>query len=128
MTTVHAGSDGVIAIVKGAPEAVLPLCRSELGPDGESPLDRDALMRLAEDAANDGYRLLAFAEKRLESLPEEPSAAELERDLTFLGLVALADPPRPRVKEALASCGTAGITGSASVTVTSSVPVRPDGS
>ncbi len=110
MTTVHAGPDGGIVIVKGAPEAVLPLCRRQLGRDGESVLNSEALARLAEDAAKEGYRLLAFAEKPLGSLPKAPSAEELERDLTFLGLVALADPPRPRVKEALASCGTAGIT------------------
>ena len=110
MTTVHAGPDGGIAIVKGAPEAVLSLCRRQLGRDGEAALDRAALMQVAEGAAEQGYRLLAFAEKSLEALPSEPSAEELESDLTFLGMVALADPPRPRVKEALASCRTAGIT------------------
>jgi Ca2+-transporting ATPase len=53
--------------------------------------------------------LLAFAERKLDSLPLKPGAEEIERDLTFLGLVALADPPRPEAAEALASCHSAGI-------------------
>jgi Ca2+-transporting ATPase len=110
MTTLHAGPAGALAVVKGAPEAVLPLCRDQLSGDGAGPLDRAAVIEAAEAAAAEGYRLLAFAERRLDSPPEQPGAEEVERELTFLGLVALADPPRPRVKEALESCETAGIT------------------
>ena len=96
MTTLHEGPRGGLAIVKGAPEAVLPLCRDQRS-SGGSPetLDRDAALRLAREAAEAGYRLLAFAERALDALPGSPSADEVERDLTFLGLVALADPPRP---------------------------------
>jgi len=109
MTTLHRGEDGALILVKGAPEAVLPLCRDQLGEHGPEPLDADARLALAEEAAGAGYRLLALAERRLERLPERAEAETVERDLTFLGLVGLADPPRPEVADALASCQTAGI-------------------
>jgi Ca2+-transporting ATPase len=109
MTTVHQGPEGGIVIVKGAPEAVLPLCRDQRGRQGLGELHRDAALRAAEQAASGGSRLLAFAEKHVEEPPTGLNSEDLERDLTFLGLVALADPPRPRVKEALASCEAAGI-------------------
>ncbi len=111
MATLHesADGDGGLVLVKGAPEAVLPLCRDRLGPDGPEALDAEAALALAEETARAGYRLLAFAERDLDRLPPAPNAEEIERDLTFLGLVALADPPRPEAAEALASCHSAGI-------------------
>jgi len=109
MTTVHRDGDGGLAIVKGAPEAVLPLCRDQRGADGPAPFDATACLRLAEETAQAGYRLLAFAERSLEGLPARPTSEQLERDLTFLGLVGLADPPRPEVADSLASCRSAGI-------------------
>jgi Ca2+-transporting ATPase len=109
MTTLHRDQDGILAIVKGAPEAVLPLCRDQMGSSGPEPLDRVAALKLAQEVAESGYRLLAFAQRKLDALPESLSADHVERDLTFLGLVGLADPPRPRVDEALAACASAGI-------------------
>ncbi|HEX9768048.1 MAG TPA: cation-translocating P-type ATPase [Kiloniellales bacterium] len=109
MTTLHRGPGGGLVLVKGAPEAVLPLCRDQLGADGREPLDGEAWLELAHETARDGYRMLAFAERRLEGLPASPKAEEIERNLTFLGLVGLADPPRPEVAESLASCRSAGI-------------------
>ena len=110
MTTLHraATSDGLV-IVKGAPEEVLSQCRDQRVDRGVELLDRDHALELAEEMARSGYRVLAFAEKTLDVLPARAEAGDIERDLTFLGLVALADPPRPRAKEALASCVTAGI-------------------
>ncbi|MDP6709064.1 MAG: cation-transporting P-type ATPase, partial [Alphaproteobacteria bacterium] len=109
MTTLHRGASAGLAIVKGAPEAVLPLCLSQQGHEGAEPLDADAMLEIAEATARAGYRVLAFAERELSTLPSPPKAADAERELTFLGLVALADPPRLQVKEAIASCARAGI-------------------
>jgi len=60
--------------------------------------------------ANEGYRVLAFAKREFTALPEPLESATTEQDLTFMGLVALIDPPRPEVPQAVADCLTAGIT------------------
>lgn len=109
MTTLHRGAPGGLVIVKGAPETVVSLCRDQRVGEGVAPLDRDHVLGIAEETARSGYRVLAFAERTLDILPAPAELGDVECDLTFLGLVALADPPRPRVKEALASCATAGI-------------------
>ncbi len=109
MTTIHDGPDGVVAMIKGAPETVLARCIDQLGADDIAPFDEAAAEEAATALAEDGYRVLAFATRRLASADETPDAAEIERDLTFLGLAAMVDPPRPGVKEALDLCRSAGI-------------------
>jgi len=112
MTTVHRAGDGAIAFVKGAPEVVVDLCRDAAVEDGGgvAPLDATAVLAAAEGLADEGYRVLAFACRRLDEVPAEPSAEALERDLTFLGLAALIDPPREEAEQSVALCRSAGIT------------------
>ena len=110
MTTLHLSSDGVIAYIKGAPERVLSTCNKALGTDGPITLNHEAVLREAEQLANDGYRVLAFAKREFSSLPSPVAAETIEQDLTFIGLVALIDPPRPEVSQAVADCLSAGIT------------------
>lgn len=88
--------DGTV-VVKGAPDAVLPLC-----PDGEAAHAQvDALTAR-------GLRVLALASGVVgDAAPREPR--EAERGLRLLGLVALEDPPREDVGEALAACRRARI-------------------
>jgi len=62
----------------------------------------------ADTLADAGHRVLALAERHAETLVERLHA--LEDDLHLLGLVAIADPPRPEVADAVASCRNAGIT------------------
>ena len=64
--------------------------------------------------ANDGYasqalRVLAVAYRNLDQEPHSYATDAIERDLTFAGLVAMIDPPRPEVREAMAKCRTSGI-------------------
>lgn len=101
MTTFHRTDDGIWVAVKGALEAIAP----ELAPGQEAVLE--AARQAEADFAADGYRVLALAERRLEALPDR--IEDGERDLILLGLVALADPPRPAAIEAVAACRTAGI-------------------
>jgi Ca2+-transporting ATPase len=110
MTTLHQSSGQVIAYIKGAPESLLPLCgnTSEAGEDAE--FDAEAVLAKASSLAAEGYRVLAFARRELTMLPETVEADTVEQDLNFLGLVALIDPPRPEVPQAVADCQTAGIT------------------
>ncbi|MGW5668863.1 cation-translocating P-type ATPase [Micromonospora sp. NPDC003776] len=96
---------------KGAPEEVLGRCTRTLGADGgERPLDeayRKELAAAVTAQADQGRRVLGVARRPLDAVPAR--RAEAEQDLTFLGFVAMVDPPRPEVPEAVARCHTAGI-------------------
>lgn len=110
MTTLHQSSEGLVAYVKGAPERVLAECAQAARRNGSTAFDPDAVMAEATHLANQGNRVLAFAKREFAALPEPTTPETIERDLTFLGLVTLIDPPRPEVTQALADCVTAGIT------------------
>jgi len=109
MSTLHREGDAVLMLVKGAPERVLALCANQLGEEGTTTIDRDALLATAEQLAVHGLRVLAFALKRLPRVPDALDAAALESGLTFIGLAGLIDPPRPEAADAVAACKTAGI-------------------
>jgi magnesium-transporting ATPase (P-type) len=111
MAVLHHDHEGHAEIhVKGAPEAVLALCRDQLAPEGGiEPLDRDHWHRMVEELASDGQRVIALA---LSAVPQEHvilNAADLDGSLTLIGLVGLIDPPRPEAVEAVADCLAAGI-------------------
>ncbi len=113
MATVHRKADGTLLVAaKGAVEAVLPVCAGRAVAEGTLPLSdesRSEVLREAERYALGGFRVLALARRTLRgSDAVEPDDPEV--DLTFLGLVALADPPRPQSPGAVASCRDAGIT------------------
>lgn len=101
MTTVNI-IDGVkVSLTKGAVETVLPLCKYILL-NGQKLLLNEELKQKIYSAYNsimdEGLRVLCFA------YSEEP-----EKDMTFVGLAGLEDPPRPEVKEAIRKCHEAGI-------------------
>jgi Ca2+-transporting ATPase len=110
MTTLHSSSEQVVAYIKGAPETILPLCNSAQHNEASATFDAEAILAEASRWANDGYRVLAFARREFTTLPEQLDADIIEQNLTFIGLVALIDPPRPEVPQAVADCLTAGIT------------------
>ena len=99
MTTVHRSRGGAVAYIKGAPERVLEVCI-----DAADHLDQ------ADALANEGYRVLAYARRVFDAPPEVIDAQTVEQSFTFLGSVALIDPPRPEVPKAVADCLTASIT------------------
>jgi P-type Ca2+ transporter type 2C len=95
---------------KGAPEEILALSirRETLQGIVElSERERLAVLAEANDLAQAGMRVLALAQRQLPAGPIERST--LETLLTFVGLVALADPPRPEAGQAVAECHRAGI-------------------
>nr|WP_280921205.1 cation-transporting P-type ATPase [Methanolobus bombayensis] len=109
MTTIHKTGTGFISFTKGAPEFVLPQC-SVIEKNGERfPLaekDREIILEKNLEFASSAYRVLAVACK------EETSGTDtddFEKDMIFLGLVAMIDPPREEAKEAVAMCRKAGI-------------------
>jgi P-type Ca2+ transporter type 2C len=110
MTTIHQSDNGVVAYIKGAPEMVLVNCIDAAEKHGKVAIVAAAVLAEAEQLAHEGYRVLAVAKREFAVLPEVVDADSIERQLTFLGLVALIDPPRPEVSQAVADCLTAGIT------------------
>ena len=106
------------AFVKGAPESMLERCDTLATPDGGTrPLtaaDRDQVAALLADLAADGLRVLAVADRALPALPTTGSDHRewregVENGLRLLGVVALADPPRASVADAVTACHRAGI-------------------
>ncbi len=110
MTTFHAAAAGFMAYTKGSPEAVIAKCTRLSSSDGELPADRAALLKIADSMAQDGLRILAFACREWQTLPDEQHVEHIEKDLVFLGLVGLIDPPRSEAKQAVSLCRSAGIT------------------
>jgi Ca2+-transporting ATPase len=101
MTTFHRQRAGLVAYTKGAPEAIVARCTG---------LQQDAILAAAEQMATQGMRVLAVARRDWASLPPSTDADTIERDLVFLGLVGLIDPPRHEAKAAVHLCKSAGIT------------------
>jgi P-type Ca2+ transporter type 2C len=118
MSTIHADGEAQLVYVKGAPKEVLALC-TNVKQDGQIlPLNapmRSRIMDANDDYARNGLRVLAIATRALpgtassEKSPVEFAAESIESELTFLGLMAMMDPPRPEVAEAVKLCHTAGI-------------------
>ncbi len=114
MSTVDA-DDGAVAVhTKGAPEAVLPCCSHVVGPDGRAvPLDdtlRGELQHILNRYAGGGLRVLAVARRALGPVHGLPAdRAAVESDLVLVGLVAMVDPPRVAVPDAVARAHRAGI-------------------
>ncbi len=110
MSVVVPEDHGLRIVSKGAPESVLATCTSRWTSGGLRPLtDADRLLILTSSSAlaGAGQRVVALAEKRVSDAPLVES--QVEADLTFLGLVALADPPRPEARPSIDACRAAGI-------------------
>jgi Ca2+-transporting ATPase len=110
MTTLHSTPTGVVAYIKGATEKVLANCVKILAGDDQLDIDKTKILAEAERLANEGYRVLALAKRNFESMPKPLDASTIEQELCFLGLVALTDPLRTEVPQAMADCISAGIT------------------
>jgi P-type Ca2+ transporter type 2C len=95
-----------LAFTKGAPEVVLQRCTQQMSNGVLKALgdhDRTGLFEVNEQMARRALRVLAIAYK--EDPAEIPDdAEEIERDLIFLGLVGMMDPPRPEAVEAIRTC------------------------
>jgi P-type Ca2+ transporter type 2C len=107
MTTLHETPDGMVAYAKGAPEVILGDCTRQLDASGETALDdanREKVLAAAREMASEALRVLAVARR------SNATRETAERDLTFLGLIGMIDPPRPEAKRAVERCRRAGIT------------------
>jgi P-type Ca2+ transporter type 2C len=101
-----------IMFTKGSSELILERCQSYQIDEQILPLtqeQRQKILQANNDMAERGLRVLGFAYKPLEAIPNSNSEETAERDLIWLGLVGMLDAPRPEVKEAVAKCRNAGI-------------------
>jgi Ca2+-transporting ATPase len=108
MTTVNQIDDDIYAFTKGSPEKMLEMCnRIQLDRlRALRPKERKRLLNVVEKFAEDGKRIIGIAYKPLK---KKWKKAHLERDMIFLGFVAMEDPPRPEVATALRTLKAAGI-------------------
>jgi len=111
MATLNHDHEGHACIsVKGAPEAILELCKLQAAGPGETrPLDLQFWQQQAEAIAGAGQRVLAFAQRQVPPEKVVLEWADLEDGLVFQGMVGLMDPPRPDAIAAVAECRAAGI-------------------
>jgi P-type Ca2+ transporter type 2C len=110
MSTYHRTEAGVLGLTKGAPEEIVSRCVIQQDAAGTGPLQSEEILRTADELAAEGYRVLAFASREWPELPSPLVSEIVEKGLTFLGLVALMDPPRPEAFDAVRDCQAAGIT------------------
>ncbi|KAL6527333.1 Calcium-transporting ATPase 3, endoplasmic reticulum-type [Orobanche gracilis] len=103
-----------IMFSKGAPESILPRCTNIMCNDDGSTVRLTSEIRSEIEskfhsfAGKETLRCLALALKRM-PLGQQALSYDDEKDLTFIGLVGMLDPPREEVRNAIISCMTAGI-------------------
>jgi Ca2+-transporting ATPase len=101
-----------ISFTKGALDALLPRCGSVLVGRELLPLD-DELARRAlaagDGLAREGVRVLAVAMRGWSAAEDPPAGEAVEAEMTLIGLQGMIDPARPEVRDAIATCRSAGI-------------------
>jgi len=100
MTTFHPFQNKIISFTKGAPDILVLKCLD---------IDTSDVIKQIDEMAANGQRVLGFAYRIWEKLPDKPESDSVEAELTFLGLAGLLDPPREEVIDAVEHCKKAGI-------------------
>lgn len=111
MSSIRIFGKSRLALVKGAPEMMFPLCKKALLRKGERPISGELRRRLSSDAHSlgaQGMRVLALAYRPIAKMGKY-TPANTERGLVYVGLVAMEDPPRPEVPDAISLCRSAGM-------------------
>jgi len=106
MTTLHRTPEGPVAYSKGAPEIIVASCAQELTAEGIRPLSeggRQAILATAQQMAGEALRVLAVAGKW------DTDIERAEKDMVYLGMLGMIDPPRPEARAAIETCNEAGI-------------------
>jgi magnesium-transporting ATPase (P-type) len=112
MTTIHREANREVAFIKGAPREVLQLCSHILVNGKSQPIseaNRTEIMSVNDEYSRHALRVLGVARRDLPLRSGTYTSEAIEKDLTFLGLMAMMDPPRPEVEKAIQICRQAGI-------------------
>ncbi|MEN2986229.1 MAG: cation-translocating P-type ATPase [Thermodesulfovibrionaceae bacterium] len=111
MTTIHQLQNGEkVAFMKGAPEVVLERCKYIVKDNEITEIkeeDRVKILKINEEMAHNALRVLAAAYREIRD--EKVDSEEVEKDLVFLGLAGMIDPPREEAIEAIKVCKQVGI-------------------
>lgn len=100
MTTLNRIDGKIVAVVKGAFDSIRPLCVSG---------DLDRASAVNDEMSGQALRVLAVACRVFDEMPKPVNIENVEKDLTFMGLLGMIDPPRPEARDAVAVCRQAGI-------------------
>ncbi|GAA6141688.1 cation-transporting P-type ATPase [Hydrogenophaga sp. 5NK40-0174] len=108
MATLHRvpGADHAIVMLKGSPERIMAMCETQAG---GAPLEREQWLRRMDEAASEGWRVLALAQARVPASQADISAESLGQSFELLGMAAMMDPPRPEAMIAVAESLSAGV-------------------
>ncbi|MEM3783492.1 MAG: cation-translocating P-type ATPase [Candidatus Bathyarchaeia archaeon] len=113
MTTIHKTPEGEIhAYIKGAPEVILERCTHILEEGKEKKLTnakKKEILEINEKLAGNALRVLAMGYKRLPTTMTRYEAETIEKEMVFVGLQGMIDPPREEAIEANKKCQKAGI-------------------
>jgi P-type Ca2+ transporter type 2C len=115
MSTLHSDVErrgGIAVVTKGAPDVLLPRCTEERVAGRVRPLTelrRREVLASVERLGDLALRTLAVAYRRLPATERPPEGESVERELVYLGLVGLIDPPRPEARQAIADARAAGV-------------------
>ena len=111
MTTIHRVNEENTAYIKGAPDVILNHCKY-ISINGQvkdiTGEDRKKILDVNHKMASKALRVLGFAYKSLDE-KYTPKSEIVEKNLIFIGLQAMIDPPREEVRESIIKCRTAGI-------------------
>ncbi len=114
MTTFHKNfaPQRIVSFTKGAPDIIISNCDFIKDGDEILPFTHDMkkeVLGVNSGFAKDALRVLAFAYREYEELPDDINPYNIETNMIFVGLAGMIDPPRPEVKEAIKLCKQAGI-------------------
>ena len=89
-----------LQITKGGPDVIFARCTN---------IDLETVSKVNETMSQDALRVLALAIRYYDEKPEHVSSEENEKDMTFVGMVGMIDPPREEVKDAISEAKKAGV-------------------
>jgi magnesium-transporting ATPase (P-type) len=102
--------NGLRILLKGAPDRLLSRCAEQrVANGGTEPLDPAFWEKQIDELGGQGLRVLAAASREVKEDKSDLTLGDLDKDMEFMGLVGIIDPPRPEAIEAIAACRQAGI-------------------
>jgi len=112
MSSIHQKEDKKVAYIKGAPKKIISLS-THISQNGKirpfNDEEKEKIVKKHDELASQGLRILAMAYRNLPNDFDDYKPQSVEKDMIFLGMMAMQDPPRPEVHDAVEKCHRAGI-------------------